>query len=64
MEGITYESAAKELDVILNELRNDQVSIDELAEKVERASKLIAFCKEKLGNTEKKVEDIVAKLGL
>ncbi|RZJ72297.1 exodeoxyribonuclease VII small subunit [Flavobacterium sp.] len=64
MEGITYESAAKELDVILNELRNDQVSIDQLAEKVERASKLIAFCKEKLNNTEKKVEDIVAKLGL
>jgi len=64
MDGITYESAAKELDGILNELRSDQVSIDQLAEKVERASKLIAFCKEKLGNTEKKVEDIVAKLGL
>jgi len=64
MDELTYESASKELDGILNQLRNDQVSIDELAEKVERASKLIAFCKEKLNNTEKKVEDIIAKLGL
>lgn len=64
MEQFTYESASKELDRILNELRNDEVTIDQLAEKVERASKLIIFCKEKLNSTEKKVEDIVSKLGL
>lgn len=64
MEQFTYESASKELDRILNELRNDEVTIDQLAEKVERASKLIVFCKEKLNSTEKKVEDIVSKLGL
>lgn len=64
MEQFTYESASKELDKILNELRNDEVTIDQLAEKVERASKLIVFCKEKLNSTEKKVEDIVSKLGL
>jgi exodeoxyribonuclease VII small subunit len=64
MEQFTYESASKELDIILNQLRNDEVTIDQLAEKVERASKLIVFCKEKLNSTEKKVEDIVSKLGL
>jgi len=64
MEQFTYESASKELEKILNELRNDEVTIDQLAEKVERASKLIVFCKEKLNSTEKKVEDIVSKLGL
>ncbi len=64
MDELNYERASKELETILNELRNDEVSIDELATKVERASKLIVFCKEKLGSTEKKVEEIVAKLGL
>lgn len=64
MEGLTYEKAEQELEQILDDLRNDRIGIDALAEKVERASKLIVFCKEKLASTEKKVEDIVKQLGL
>ncbi|UYW02383.1 exodeoxyribonuclease VII small subunit [Flavobacterium agricola] len=62
MEGYTYESAAKELEQILEALKNDEISIDNLATKVEKASKLIAFCKEKLSNTEKSVQVIIDKL--
>ncbi len=64
MEGLTYEKAEQELEQILDDLRNDRISIDALTEKVERASKLIVFCKEKLASTEKKVEDIIKQLGL
>jgi len=64
MEGLTYEKAEQELEQILDDLRNDRIGIDALAEKVERASKLIVFCKEKLSSTEKKVEDITKQLGL
>ena len=64
MEDLTYEKAEQELEQILDDLRNDRISIDALTEKVERASKLIVFCKEKLASTEKKVEDIVKQLGL
>lgn len=64
MENITYESASKELEAILNDLKNDKVSIDNLALKVERASKLIIFCKEKLALTERKVEKIITNVGL
>lgn len=64
MEGLTYEKAEQELEQILDDLRNDRISIDALAEKVERASKLIVFCKEKLASTEKKVEEIIKQLGL
>ena len=64
MEGLTYEKAEQELEQILDDLRNDRIGIDALAEKVERASKLIVFCKEKLTSTEKKVEDIIKQLGL
>lgn len=64
MEELTYDRASSELEHILEELKKDEVSVDELADKVERASKLILFCKEKLTTTEKKVEDIIESLGL
>ncbi|MEC4117346.1 MULTISPECIES: exodeoxyribonuclease VII small subunit [Myroides] len=64
MEQLTYESAALELEEILEDLKNDEVTVDELAQKVERASKLIVFCKEKLNSTEKQVEGIIERLGL
>ncbi|MBB1139488.1 exodeoxyribonuclease VII small subunit [Myroides sp. WP-1] len=62
MEKLTYETAANELDQILTALKNDEVTVDELAEKVERASQLIVFCKKKLTTTEEKIEKIIDKL--
>ena len=64
MEELNYELAAKELEDILAELKGDKISIDKLAEKVERAAKLAAFCSQKLKSTEEKVNEIVKKLGL
>jgi len=64
MENISYEAAAKELDDILTELRGEKISIDRLAEKVERAAKLAVICNEKLRTTENKVNEIIKNLGL
>lgn len=64
MEDLTYEQAAKELDEILTELKGDKISIDILAEKVERAAKLASFCSQKLRTTEGKINEIITKLGL
>ena len=64
MENITYEAASKELNDILNELKNESISIDKLAEKVERAALLATLCNEKLRTTEGKVTEIIKKLGL
>ena len=64
MENISYEVASKELNEILNDLRNESISIDKLAEKVERAAELATFCNVKLKNTESKVTEIIKKLGL
>ena len=61
---ITYEKAAEELEEILEQLENEEVYVDVLAEKVERASVLLKICSEKLRNTEKKVEEIIENLGL
>ena len=45
MEQImTYEEAFRELAMIAKDIESENVSIDVLAEKVKRASELIAFC--------------------
>ena len=64
MDNISYELAAKELENILAELRGDNISIDKLSEKVERAAKLAVICNEKLRATENKVTEIIKNLGL
>jgi len=63
-EKLNYETASAELDQILAELKDDKITIDKLADKVERAALLATFCSKKLRETEAKVNDIVEKLGL
>lgn len=55
MEDMTYETAVQELETLLTQLQEEQVSIDQLVERSERASELIEYCKNKL-------RDIDAKL--
>lgn len=57
---LTYSTALEELENIIQEIENEEISIDDLSLKVKRASKLLKFCKEKLRSTE---EDINAILG-
>lgn len=61
---LTYESANAELELILTRMKSGEIGIDELAESVERASKLLLFCHEKLDKTEESVEKILKDLGL
>ena len=52
---ISYEDAIKELQETVAQLQEDEVSIDELSEKVKRATALIAYCREKLRSTEEEI---------
>ncbi|WP_207425047.1 exodeoxyribonuclease VII small subunit [Pedobacter sp. SYSU D00535] len=58
-ENLSYEAAYKELEQIYQDINNEEVSIDELAEKVKRASVLIGFCQRKLRGTEEEIEGIL-----
>lgn len=49
---ITYEEALKELQGIVQELQEGNIGIDDLSEKVSRASELIQLCRGKLRKTE------------
>lgn len=59
---LTYESAYQELKAISQAIENDDIGIDLLAEKVQRAALLIEFCKERLRSTELEVNNILRQM--
>lgn len=59
---ITYTEAIKELELIVNEIEEGEISIDTLSEKVKRASELIKICKDKLTSTEEDVNKILEEI--
>ncbi len=61
-KGIKYTEALDELQQIVQEIESGEISVDELSEKVKRASVLIAVCKEKLFKTEDDVNQILKEL--
>ncbi|MFP4600021.1 MAG: exodeoxyribonuclease VII small subunit [Persicimonas sp.] len=58
-EEIAYGEAMGELESLLDEIDGDDVDLDELAVKVERASKLITVCRDKIEHTEMQVKTII-----
>lgn len=52
----------KELEEIVAEIEQGEISIDSLSEKVKRASELIRICKAKLTSTEEDVNKILEEL--
>ena len=58
----TYQQAIDELEAIVNEIENEEISVDELSDKVKRASQLIKLCKTKLTNTEQEVSKVLDEM--
>jgi exodeoxyribonuclease VII small subunit len=58
----TYSDAFAELQQIVADIEDGEISVDELSEKVKRASELIAICKKKLTSTEEDVNQILKEL--
>ena len=55
-----YAAARAELDLILAELSGDDLDVDVLAERVERASALIEICRGRIANARIQVERVMA----
>ncbi|GAA4175909.1 exodeoxyribonuclease VII small subunit [Sphingobacterium ginsenosidimutans] len=58
----TYTDAFNELQTIVKEIENGTTNIDELAEKIKRASDLIEVCRTKLTATEDEVNQLLQKI--
>ncbi|HEC68818.1 MAG TPA: exodeoxyribonuclease VII small subunit [Candidatus Omnitrophica bacterium] len=58
---IKFSEAFKELKTIVNFLEEEDLDVEELSAKVERALKLIKICREKIEKTELEVKNILKK---
>lgn len=58
----TYTAAFEELKEIVDQLENDSISVDELAEKMKRATELMKICKDKLTKTEEEINKTISDL--
>jgi exodeoxyribonuclease VII small subunit len=61
-ESIKYTEAYEELQQIVSDIEEGEISVDELSKKVKRASELIKICKAKLTETEDDVNQILKEL--
>jgi exodeoxyribonuclease VII small subunit len=57
-----YVEAITEIEEILAQIENNELDVDDLAEKVKRVSVLLKLCKEKLHKTETEVENILKEI--
>jgi len=57
-----YADALGELDGILRELEGSDVDVDRLAERVARASELIALCRDKITTADLQIRQVTADL--
>jgi len=58
---LSYSAALEELEIIIQEIEDEKISIDDLSLKVKRASTLLSFCKDKLRTTENDINTILGE---
>jgi exodeoxyribonuclease VII small subunit len=59
---ISYNEAMPEIEEILEKIENEELDVDELAEKVKRVSVLLKICKDKLHKTNQQVEQVLKEM--
>lgn len=62
LKKITYNEAVAEIELILGKIENEELDVDELAEKVKRVALLLKICKDKLFSTNEQVEQILKEM--
>lgn len=59
---LSYNEAMAEVEEILEKIENEELDVDDLAEKVKRVSVLLKICKDKLLKTNEQVEQILKEM--
>lgn len=58
IDKLTFEEAMSQLEEIVKDLEDENISLDSAMEKFETGVKLSEFCLKKLGEAEKKIEEL------
>jgi len=61
-DTLTYTEAFEKLQQIVKQMEDADISVDDLAENIKTATKLIKICKDKLTKTEEEVNKTIAEL--
>lgn len=61
-EDLTYTEAFGQLQAIVKRMEDADISVDDLADHIKQASKLIKICKDKLTKIEQEVNKNIAEL--
>ena len=57
----TYSQAMERLEKIVNQIDNNELEIDMLAEKIKEANEIIAFCSDKLTKADREIEKLLSE---
>jgi len=63
MKEITFESALKDLEIIIKDLESGNIPLEEAITKYTDAMNLVKMCQEKLDNATKQVNKILGENG-
>ncbi len=56
---LTYDEAIAQIELIMAKFRTGEMSVDELATEVKRATELITYCKERLHKAEEDLKKVM-----
>ncbi|WP_281644994.1 exodeoxyribonuclease VII small subunit [Bacteroides zoogleoformans] len=57
----SYAQALARLEEIVNRMGNNELEIDELAERIKEANEIIAFCSDKLTKADLEIEKLLSE---
>lgn len=55
----TYSQAIARLEAIVNQIDKNELEIDQLADKIKEANRLIAYCNQKLTKANTEIEKLI-----
>ena len=61
-ENLSYTDAFEQLQTIVKQMEQADISVDDLSENIKTATKLIKVCKDKLTKTEEEVNKTISEL--
>jgi exodeoxyribonuclease VII small subunit len=62
LEGVSFGDALEELTALVAELESDELDVDQLTARVERAALLVQWCRDRIDAARFSVEEVLVRL--
>ena len=61
-EKLSYEEALSEIESIVEQIRNEEISVEDIAGKIKRVGELAAFCRARLTQADKEITEALKNI--